>query len=503
MSQSEPLWTSGEVITVTGGTFDGTGHWPPISGISIDTRTLEPGDLFVALQDQRDGHEFVTAAFAKGAVLALVSLDYEKSADDGQLLRVNDPLAALEKMASAARARLNHTARIVAVTGSAGKTTTKEMLRVSFAHMGKVHASQKSYNNHWGVPLTLARMPRDTEFAVIEIGMNHAGEIGPLSKMTSPHVAIITSVLPVHLEHFSGLQAIAKAKTEIFEGLEKSGWAVIPRDTSQFETLAKKAASAVGETYEAVIEHTSERVVSFGTHQDSLNVIDQIKLELDRSRADLTLGRQFGLSFEIGLPGKHNVLNAGACITAWFSAIAGLKLASKDVGDEIYGGLDGVLKALATMKMDPVGRGQVFELGNKRISQLTLIDESYNANPASMRAALENLSLYPADRRKVAVIGDMLELGDSADDLHAALIDPLQSAGIDLVFACGAHMKVLYDKLPEQMRGGFAQNSKDLKPILLGALQTLDIVMIKGSNGSKLGLLVEAMKTDLSPAKGS
>ena len=258
---------------------------------------------------------------------------------------------------------------------------------------------------------------------------------------------------------------------------------------------------AVGESYEVITSHVGERVESFGEDAEAANIVDHIELSQTCSRAEITLGRFEGISFEVGLPGRHNVLNAAACITAWLCATAGLAL-PRAVGSEAYPGFDGALDALATIKMEPVGRGQVFELGNERVDRVTLIDESYNANPASMRAALENLSLYPPDRRKVAVIGDMLELGNSADDLHAALIDPLQKAGIDLVFACGPHMKVLYDKLPEQMRGGFAQNSEDLKPILLGALQTLDIVMIKGSEWQQAGLAGESHDNRSIPPRG-
>ncbi len=495
-----PLWSIDELVAATGGMLDGEQIAASVIGVSIDTRTIAVGDLFVALKDVRDGHDFVSSAFAKGAAMALVAKDYQKKPDDGLSLRVDDPLAGLEKIAVAARARLNDKARLIAVTGSAGKTTTKEMLRLGFAHLGRVHASQKSYNNHWGVPLTLARMPRDTDFAVIEIGMNHAGEITPLTKMARPHVAVVTSVLPVHLEHFSGLEDIAKAKAEIFAGLdEEAGWAVIPADAEvgPLRILAEQACAAVGERFEHFVNYSTQHVISFGERDDAWIRIDEIDLKLKGSTVKLSLSSEEQLTFEVGLPGRHNVLNSVACVTAYLCATDGLELPRQQ--GETYAGCNGLLSALARMQMDPVGRGQVFELAGKHLPALTLIDESYNANPASMRAAFENLSLYRGDRRKVAVIGDMLELGNSADDLHAALVDPLQEAGIDLVFACGSHMKALYDILPEQMRGGFAQNSKDLKPILLGALQTHDIVMIKGSNGSRLGLLVEAMKTDLSP----
>ena len=500
MSQNQNLlWSVEEAVAATGGTLDGDELAGLITGISIDTRTLEKNDLFVALQDVRDGHDFVSAAFAKGAAMALVSHDYQKTKADGLLLRVAEPLEGLRKMAAAARARLGQQARVIAVTGSAGKTTTKEMLRICFAALGKVHASEKSYNNHWGVPLTLARMPKDTDFAVIEIGMNHAGEIKPLSELSRPHVALITSVLPVHLEHFSGIEAIAAAKAEIFAGLCQSGWAIIPRDASQYVFLAQQAAAVVGASFEEVMEHRAKRVVSFGEHPDSFTIVDNIKLELTKSRAVLRsahAGFDDSIGFEVGLPGRHNVLNASACLSAWSCATAGLDIALN--AEQSRPGLEGALRALAHMSMEPVGRGQVFELANEKTGAVTLIDESYNANPASMRAAFENLSLYPTDRRKVAVIGDMLELGTGSPDLHAALVGPLQEAGIDIVFACGAHMKTMYDQLPAQMRGAYALDAQELKPILLGALHARDIVMVKGSNGSKLGSVVEALKTNFS-----
>ena len=495
MSHS-PLWSVEELVAATAGMLEGDDKGLIVTGISIDTRTIEKDDLFVALQDVRDGHDFVTQAFGKGASVALVSKDYEKNDADGLLLRVDDPLQGLEKMAAAARARLSESARVIAVTGSAGKTTTKEMMRVGFAHLGPVHASEKSYNNHWGVPLTLVCMPRETAFAIIEIGMNHAGEIRPLTKMARPDVAVVTSVLPVHLEHFSGLEAIAQAKAEIFEGLDKTGRAVISRDVLPFELLARSACDALGERYEDVLNHTSDRISTFGEHEDSGTIIETVDLKLNGSHVGIVLGRHDGMSFDVGLPGRHNAHNAVACIMAWFSAVVGLDIAPTKTGYEAYHGLDGVLDALANMTMEPAGRGQVFELSSDGGDALTLIDESYNANPASMRAALENLSLYPSDRRKVAVIGDMLELGNSANELHKALADPIARAGIEAVFACGTHMKNLYETLPETLQAGYGESAELLKPVLLKAVRNGDIVMIKGSFGSHMGSLVEALKFD-------
>ncbi len=495
---SKPLWTIDELVEATAGTLDGE-RGAPVNGISIDTRTIDKGDLFVALQDVRDGHDFVTMAFGKGAAVALVKRGYAKQADDGLLLRVDDPLKALEEMAVAARARLGGKARVVAVTGSAGKTTTKEMLRVCFMAYGQTHASEKSYNNHWGVPLTLARMPRDTQFAVIEIGMNHPGEIRPLVKMARPHVALVTSVLPVHLEHFSGLGEIAQAKAEIFEGLDSYGWAVIPRDSAQFEYLARAACKAVGEDYEQFLNNFSERVIPFGEQHDKVNVltIEKIRLEPTRSKAELRLGHENRLPIEVGLPGRHNVLNAAACLCAILCATDEVPATLRDS----EGFLEGALKALANLEMQPVGRGQVFELTGTDGKKITLIDESYNANPASMSAAFENLSLYPQNRRKLAVLGDMLELGGTADELHAALAGEIERAGIDRVFACGPHMKALFEALNDEKRGAYAANADELRGKLFAALKNDDIIMIKGSNGSRMATLVEALKIDLPPLR--
>ncbi|MCF6198645.1 MAG: UDP-N-acetylmuramoyl-tripeptide--D-alanyl-D-alanine ligase [Hyphomicrobiaceae bacterium] len=507
MSQSvdqQPLWTLDELAHATGGAFEGGDEdaWP-LMGISIDTRTLTKGDLFVALQDVRDGHDFVTQAFGKGAAVALVKSDYEKHADDGLLLRVDDPLQALEKMAVAARQRLTCRARVMAVTGSAGKTTTKEMLRVCFMSFGKTHASEKSYNNHWGVPLTLARMPRDTDFAVIEIGMNHPGEIRPLTKMASPHVALVTSVLPVHLEHFSGLEEIAQAKAEIFEGLQPDGIAVIPAFGEMADFLGVLAHETLGLPYnsEHVFQSGHERIACFTLEDNDPERwclgVEKIELSAKGSIATLIYG-QDELDLELVLPGTHNVMNAAACITAVSCALVGLDI-PLEKGDAYL--VEQALRALKTFQLVTQGRGQVLELGDDRAGKLTLIDESYNANPASMSAAFENLSLYPGNRRKLAVLGDMLELGETADELHGALAIEIERTGIDKVFACGPHMKALFTALNDEKRGAYAANADELKGELFAALKNDDIIMVKGSNGSRMATLVEALKVDLPPLR--
>ncbi len=476
-----PLWRFEELATATRGVIEGETGLAAVSGVSIDTRTLSPGDLFVALSDARDGHDFVSTAFARGAALALVAKDYRKKDGDGPLLRVDDPLRGLERIAAAARSRLGAKARVVAVTGSAGKTTTKEMMRLGFAVAGRVHASEKSYNNHWGVPLTLARMPRETRFAIIEMGMNHAGEIGPLSRLARPHIAVITSVLPVHLEHFSGIEGIAAAKAEIFEGLETDGRIILPRDSEQFDFLFGRAVEAVGAR--------GDQIVSFGADERADNRLGAVETALRGSRAVLHRQNGEAISFEVGLPGRHNVQNGAACLSAWFAATADLE----DVGAASRG-LEFLQKALAQMEMEPAGRGQVFELSAPGKGAITLIDESYNANPASMRAALENLSLYPPGRRKVAVIGDMLELGDSTDALHIALAGPIAKAGVERVFTCGVQMKKLFAALPDRLQGGHGEEVSDLGAVLLEDIREGDIIMVKGSNGIGLGSLVEILR---------
>jgi UDP-N-acetylmuramoyl-tripeptide--D-alanyl-D-alanine ligase len=286
---SEPLWNWDELVAAAGGRASGTPA-AEVAGVSIDTRTLQPGDLFVALQAERDGHDFVGNAFKAGAAAALVSKSYRKAKGDGVLIKVEDTLAALQAIGRAARVRSN--ARIVAVTGSAGKTGTKEMLRLAFSEVGATHASEKSYNNHWGVPLTLARMPKTAQFGVFEIGMNHAGEITPLTAMVRPHAAVITTVDPVHLEYFASVEAIAEAKAEIFQGLVPGGTAILPRDNAHF-ALLKARADAVG-----------AKVVSFGYADTSDVRAIQANLEAGGSSVIAGVGsRRF--PYRVGAPGEQ------------------------------------------------------------------------------------------------------------------------------------------------------------------------------------------------------
>ncbi len=462
-----PLWTLTELIAACGARADGEPQ-APITGFSIDTRTLEPGNVFVALQDQRDGHDFVTSAFKAGASLAIVNDSYLKRPGDGALLCCPDPLRALEKIGIAARARLDASARVIAVTGSAGKTGTKEMLRACLSAIapGHVHASEKSYNNHWGVPLTLARMPADTRYAVFEIGMNHAGEISPLTKMVRPHAAIITTVEAVHLEHFASVEAIADAKAEIFAGLEPSGSAIIKHDSPHAGQLASLAKAQ------------GAKVVTFGL-TPSANVSAET-LELREESSNITArlhGRH--ITYRLAMPGRHIAENSLAVLAAL---------------DAVGCDIDRAIAALATLPPPP-GRG-ARTLLNDTAGQLLLIDESYNANPASMRAALATLATVPRSKfaRRIAVLGDMLELGDGARELHRSLIDAVDDSGTDVMFACGPHMKALYDAADSAKRGHYAETSAALVPQVLSYVRAGDVIMIKGSNGTRLSPLVAALK---------
>ncbi len=451
------LWTSSEIEAAT----LGEASIPfEANGLSIDTRTIKPGDLFVALKgEHRDGHDFVKAALDAGAAAALVS--QAPKGVKGPLLTVGHTQRGLEDMARAARVRSN--AKILGVTGSAGKTTTKEMLRLCCDALGKTHASAASYNNHWGVPLSLAGLPRDAAFGIFEIGMNHFGEIQNLVSLVRPHVALITTIAPAHLEFFGSCEAIADAKSEIFEGLIPGGAALIPNDSPYAERLAARAAQAhVGRLVRFGAEGEA-RLLGWAPDAPGLD-----KSEAMRIKADI-LGQ--AVDCVIGAPGLHIAQNAVA-------ALAAVALMDGDVLNAAA-----ALKNFTALK----GRGARFDAGD-----IHVIDESYNANPASMVAAL---ALLGAKRgRRIAVLGDILEMGEGGIAHHAGLAKPIENARVDLVFASGPQMKALWDALPATRRGGYAENSAALAPLLLAALQPGDTVLIKGSFGSRMAVIVDALK---------
>ena len=463
---NSPLWSLAEAAAAMGATPRGVSE-AQINGISIDTRKLAPGDLFFAIKgENRDGHDFVDQAIEKGAIAVVSIAKSFTMPQTHRLLVVEEPFEALRRLGRAGRARTK--ARLIAVTGSVGKTGTKEALRQVLGAQGKTHAPVASYNNHWGVPLTLARLPQDAVFAVSEIGMNSPGEIRPLTAMARPLAAIITTVEPVHLEFFPSVAAIADAKAEVFSGLVPGGTAIINIDNAQAERLKAHAmASPAG------------RVVTFGTSEKA--EIRLAALKEDESGSDVVIdifGRR--LSCRIGMPGRHIAMNM-------LAVLAGVQALGADI--------DAALGALRTL-VPPEGRGARIAL-HPPGGEAVLIDESYNANPASMRAMLANLALLspgPGGRR-VAVLGDMLELGPESPRFHAELLEPIARAQVDLVHASGPMMRHLYEALPSSRRGHYAATSAELEPAVVEALQAGDIVAVKGSLGSRMGRIVQALRT--------
>ncbi|MGD9502313.1 MAG: UDP-N-acetylmuramoylalanyl-D-glutamyl-2,6-diaminopimelate--D-alanyl-D-alanine ligase [Methyloceanibacter sp.] len=470
---TEPLWTLGGIVKATRGASLGDAA-TPVSGCSIDSRSLAPGEVFVAIRGpNRDGHAFVATALERGAACAIVEKTFP-AGDEQRLVRVGDTLEALNDLGRAARARASR-AKVIAVTGSAGKTGTKEALRLALSPSGSVHASAKSFNNHWGVPLTLANMPKDVRFGVFELGMNHAGEIDALTRLARPHIAIVTTVAPVHLGFFRSVEEIADAKAEIFRGLEPHGIAVINRDSPYFQRL-KDHALQCGAT-----------VIGFGEAQGAEARLLEVALDPGGSnvKADI-LGET--IAYRLGAPGRHLVQNALAVLAA--AKLAGADLAS-------------AARALGGLQAQ-AGRGARTIIATK--PPIAIVDESYNANPASMRAALATLGLIPRGeyRRRVAVLGDMLELGPEGPGLHRELAEFIDGAGVDVVFACGELMGALYQALPASRRGAYAKTSEELQPTLLEAVGPGDAIMVKGSLGSRMAPLVEALKrrfgTEAAPA---
>jgi UDP-N-acetylmuramoyl-tripeptide--D-alanyl-D-alanine ligase len=461
------LWTAQDAVAATRGSS--IANWSA-RGISIDTRSLSPGDLFVSLRGpNHDGHDFVGAAFARGAAAAMVDCDIP-DLPMVPLLRVTDTLTGLAALGAAARGRSN--AQVLAVTGSVGKTGTKEALRLAFAVCGPTFASVGSLNNHWGVPLSLARMPPDTGYGIFELGMSHPGEIAGLARLVRPHIAVITTVGPAHLGFFPSVEAIADAKGEIFLGLEPRGVAVLNHDSPYYTRLAA-AAKRCGAT----------EVVGFGTHPEATVRLANCVLEPFSSVIDVALPG-LTLRCRIPVPGRHWVMNVLAVLAAVRATGADLR---------------GAAEALSELVELP-GRGRRYEL-SWRGGTLTLIDESYNASPAAVCAALGVLAgIFPATGgRRVAVLGDMLELGETTERLHRELAMPLAAAGVDSVFLVGKAVAALYDALPKSKRGGFWPTADDAIDPLLRFLRAGDVVTVKGSRGIGLGRIVEWLRAKAAP----
>lgn len=448
------LWSAEELVAATGGTLS---RAFAADGLSIDTRSVAPGDLFVALHgENRDGHLFVADALAAGAAGALVDRPLP-ALPDAPCLTVTDTLAGLTALGRYGRDRFS--GKLVAVTGSVGKTTTKEMLRRILAAEGQTHAAVASYNNHWGVPLTLARLPPAARYCVAEIGMNHPGEIAPLAVIARPHVAIITNVAPVHIGHMGSLAAIAAEKAAILSGLEPAGVAVLPADSSEFARLAEAA--------------RGHRVIRFGTSETAEARLLEATSDADGVSVAMSLDG-VPLRFRLAAPGSHMAINAVAAIAA---AVA--------LGVEPHHA-SAALDGFAAVS----GRG-----ARRRLAlaggEALLLDESYNASAPSVRAALAVLALQPAARR-IAILGDMRELGDASAAEHLGLA-PDVLAHADLLFACGPEMKRLYDAVPEAKRAAHAATSAELAPLVLAALRPGDAVLVKGSLGSRMGVVINAL----------
>ena len=454
------LWTSDDAAAATGGRT--TAAWAA-TGVSIDTRTIAPGDLFVALQADRDGHDFVAQALSKGAAAALVSRVPDGVAPDAPMLIVSDVLAALEDLGRAGRARM--AGRVIAITGSVGKTSTKEMARIALAGQGVIHAAEASYNNHWGVPLTLARMPANTDFAIIEIGMNHPGEIAPLSRMARPHVAMITTVAAAHLEAFGAIEGIAREKGAIFAGLQPVGHAIIPEDLPVTQIL-RDCADGAGAVVVGFGEHGAARPLRIVPQDGALSCHARIMGDT--------------LAFTLPTTGRHFALNAVGVLAALSVAGADLPQAAAHLSDW----------------HPPKGRGAVEDLGGIR-----LIDDAFNANPASLSAGLATLAGLQGGRR-VAILGDMLELGTDEVAMHRAVADDPSMAQIDLVHCAGPLMRHLHDALPAGKRGLWTQTATELAAQPDKLISAGDIVLVKGSKSSRISTVVQALRAGTAQDKG-
>ncbi len=456
------LWSVAEAAAATNG--QGQGDWRA-SGVSTDSRTVQQGDLFVAIQGPKfNGHRFAADALERGAAAVMVHEQPNDLASDAPVLMVANTMAGLEALGVAARART--TAKIAAVTGSVGKTGTKEALLRVLASVAPTHASQGNLNNHWGVPLSLSRMPADSVYGVFELGMNHAGEIAPLSRMVRPHVAIITNVELVHLEFFASLCKIADAKAEIFAGLQPGGVAILNRDNTYFTHL-ETAAKAAG----------AGRIISFGAHEAAEVRLIELAQHPTCNCIFADIDGQ-AVTYKIGAPGRHWAINS-------LAVLAAVRALSADLG----------LAALAMADVSPTnGRGARHRV-DYGDGSILIIDESYNASPVAVAAAIETLGAVEVDKlgRRIAVLGDMLEMGPASPGLHADLAPALVSAGADLVFACGPSMANLFEALPGHMRGRYESTSADLLPRVIAAVQADDTVLVKGSLGIAMAPIVRAL----------
>lgn len=471
MKSKSPLWTSADAATATHG--DVTQGFVA-TGVSINTRTLQPGDLFIALVGPNvDGHDYVATAFEKGAVGACVSHRPPVFDPDTPLLMVEDTMQALKDLGEFAR--LKFQGKMIAVTGSVGKTGTKEALNLVLGDQGKATASLGSLNNQWGSPLSLSRMVDGANFGVMELGMNHPGELGPLSKTVRPHVCLVTTVQPAHTEFFDSTAQIAQAKAEIFQGAVPGWSAVLNGDIKEFAQLeaAAKAQDAA-------------HILTFGENEKADFRLQSC--ELGSMGSDVVAMTPLGeINYHIASPGKHWVLNSLGVLAAVHAVGADVNKAAKSLSH----------------LSPPEGRGQRFDI-QIADGSFTLIDESYNASPAAIRAALDVIAAFPLDAnaRRICVLGDMMELGDDTPKLHSDLAEPLISSGVDLAFLTGEAMQYLWDVLPKTMQGQHSKSSNELARVVKDAIKPGDVVMVKGSAGSQMGRIVETLRSmDISKNK--
>lgn len=459
---AEALWTSEEAVRATGGV---NGAPWRASGVSIDTRSLVPGDLFVALVGpNHDGHDYVETALSAGAAAALVSEPVTASNVGAPLLRVENTEDALRDLARAARARTD--AKICAVTGSVGKTGTKELLAAALGAGGPVTATQGNLNNHFGLPLSLARMPSQMAFGVFEMGMNHAGEISPLSQLARPHVAMITTIAPVHIEFFEDIYGIVEAKAEIFDGLADGGDAVVNADQPYYDRLIERARAA-----------GAGRVLSFGEAENADARLVSYRIDGDGTHVEAMVDGAH-VAYRLGLRGQHWAMNS-----------LGVLAAAVACGIDVH-------KAAARLcdVEPPKGRGRVEHI-QTRTGPANVIDETYNASPVAVRAAIDLLSDTETGRggRRIVVLGDMLELGTRTEEEHLGLASALVDAGVEQVFVCGQYMSDLLDALPPEMQGGRATTAAKLAPMICDAARGGDLILVKGSAGARMGDVVREL----------
>ena len=436
------------------------------NGIVIDSRKVNPGNLFVAIKGNRfDGHDFTADAFDRGAAAAMVEQHPPLVPEDAPLLRVPDSLKALRNLGVDVRARSQ--ASVVAVTGSVGKTGTKDLMAAALGAFGKTYSTPGNLNNQIGAPLSLSCMPRDAEFGVFEIGMNHAGEIDGLSRLIRPNAAIITNIGPVHIGHFTDEMQIAHAKSEIFEGLDPGGIVILNRDNIWFDLLNDKA-----------IKSSPNRIITFGFHESSDVQLAKIEVDHFGSSVEVIVEGQ-KLKYPMNAVGKHWAVNSAGVLACVYGFNLDIKKAAK---------------ALKSITAGP-GRGKksIYTLPDGGIIQL--IDESYNASPPSMFAAFSilRLSKPTSDGRRIAILGEMLELGANGPQLHAALAGPLLESRPDKVFTVGNLMQELSAALPNQIRGRHSETSVELANTILNELRAGDVVLVKGSLGTKMSSIVDAI----------